>query len=415
MHNPFVLATGILATRSSSPRRDLGDVRCRWGRTCQRLQRQKKTISFAVVLAMIVVMLQTITQIPFLLLAGWGFVCVGFLFMSQLLVLVVTALRPELANCYGPERLELLLHYLQTAGPYDFVCLQEFTVVWGRAAFRDQFAAKAADIGFRHAVWSTRWPQFPALYSTNGLGLLSRHPINPASVRKLAYREQSGVDWPILRRGALFATIQIPEVGQVDVLTLHTTSSVETLSAGMLEGNSLGCRQAREALNWFTSLSSKGHEVAVSSVGNPILRSGACSKGEEDMQLMSVSADAQTDQKSQIEAGTAVLRVFCGDFNFEKDTHSFQTLSTDCHQVCLFDAVPNCEATFGNVDVDGNPCEWLLTFSEDRGRPRVLDHVFSNFPAEAARVVAMPNFDCNSHHLYQQVSDHCGVEVTFKM
>merc|ERR1712100_446815 len=102
------------------------------------------------------------------------------------------------------------------------------------------------------------------------------------------------------------------------------------------------------------------------------------------------------------------LRIFCGDFNYEKHAMSFKyTTAIASERVGLVDAVPESEATFGCVEEDGGPSEWLLTFLVDRLRPRVLDHIFADRPACAWKILRMRNEDHATRHLYQQASDHC--------
>mmetsp|Transcript_116756 Transcript_116756/g.330293 ORF Transcript_116756/g.330293 Transcript_116756/m.330293 type:complete len:449 (+) Transcript_116756:100-1446(+) len=323
----------------------------------------------------------------FLLLAGWGFAAFTYSAFAQLSACLLALVRPDLARSYSKERIELLMHHLKESGPYDIVCIQEATIVWGRVGLLRQLEEGAAALGLRYAVWSSRWPRIPAVFCTNGLGLLSHYPIDQASVRNLSFREQSSVEWPSLQRGALFASVQIPGARRVDVLTLHNTSSVESLSGGcgaQCNGNSLGGRQVLEAVEWFHSLSPP--------------------------------ASSSNVHEEEPLAAPTVLRLFTGDFNNEKNTIPFKYMAAVASDRCgLVDAVPDSEATFGCIEEDGGPSEWLLTFPVDRCRPRTLDHIFADRPAICSRVVPMRNEQLGTRHLYQQVSDHRGVEALFEI
>jgi len=156
-------------------------------------------------------------------------------------------------------------------------------------------------------------------------------------------------------------------------------------------GNSLGTRQVLEALDWYCKKSPPSISLSMdtTALGNDTLEAMPNSKGP-------------------------ALRIFCGDLNVEKDSRSFRKLTAVAERrVGLFDAVPDSEATFGNVDDDGNPTEWCLTFKMDQKRPRVLDHILADCSPVSASVVAMLNDDQYTHHLYQQASDHRGVEAKF--
>jgi len=194
------------------------------------------------------------------------------------------------------------------------------------------------------------------------------------------------VEWSHLRRGALFGTILLPDSRHVDVLTLHNAATFEAVSGGCgaeCRGNALGARQMQEALSWFQTLSPAP--------------GGIFANGEE-------------------RCGAPALRVFCGDFNLDKDTASFKhTASRARETLNLFDVLPASEPTFGAVNVDGSPAEWLLTFPADRGTRRVVDHIFADRLPIEARVTPMANEHEHTRHVFQQVSDHNGVEAVFEI
>jgi len=377
------------------------------------------------------------------LIASLGFVATSYGTVALIVCSAFNIIRPDLANCYNAERLQLLLHHLQEGGPYDIVCVQEFTAVYGVVGYRRKFEEEAAALGLRYVAWSGRWPRFPALFANDGLGILSRYPIDPASVRSMGFREQAGVEWPLLQRGALFASVHVLGAGRVDVLTLHTTSSVESTTANCMLGNSLGGRQVIEALNWFQRLSPRrcsGPSVAASPGQSPCAPQAAAIGSSLELRpplptnvevMQEIEAEEEDEGLVEEENGSeevlvdvsrwrssvmlpTALRVVCGDFNLSKDNDDWDALTAAASEHAgLSDAVPDCEPTFGNIDDDGGPTEWLLTFPSDRRFPRVLDHMFADRVPSATRVVAMLNEDPTTHHLYQQASDHRGVEAVF--
>merc|ERR1712007_166063 len=119
---------------------------------------------------------------------------------------------------------------------------------------------------------------------------------------------------------------------------------------------------------------------------------------------------------SKQRSGASALRIFCGDFNLDKDTPPFELISSKLKErLSLFDALPSSESTFGAVNCDSSPTEWLLTFPADRGTQRVLDHIFADRSPIESRVAPLTNDNELTKHLFQQVSDHRGVEAVFEM
>merc|ERR1711920_673723 len=86
-------------------------------------------------------------------------------------------------------------------------------------------------------------------------------------------------------------------------------------------------------------------------------------------------------------ATSANQRIFCGDFNLAKGSTSFREFEDCARDKGLHDTFPQCPPTYGCVDErTGQPSETLLTYSADRTRPKVLDHVFSDRPGSDMRV-----------------------------
>lgn len=109
------------------------------------------------------------------------------------------------------------------------------------------------------------------------------------------------------------------------------------------------------------------------------------------------------------------LRIFCGDFNLDKNTGEFKQFSLSLRQSNLVDANPTSSATYGVIDSNGKPVEWLLTPSVACDKPEVIDHIFADRLPLSSCVLPLRNDDESSRHIFQQVSDHHAVEASFEM
>jgi hypothetical protein len=72
------------------------------------------------------------------------------------------------------------------------------------------------------------------------------------------------------------------------------------------------------------------------------------------------------------------------------------------------------EPTFGTLDANGDPDEWLMTHRADLKTEKELDYVFfSGATLKSKSVEKCPEPNRNAG--WQQVSDHAGVMVTFEV
>jgi len=231
-------------------------------------------------------------------------------------------------------------------------------VFWGRDAHVRQTRAAGVAQGLPYFASSGRWPCWPSVFATSGLAVLSRWPISRCEV--FHFSKQSWFEWSIIRRGILMLQIEHPSGGKVAVMNVHTTPGSEVLDAGVGRQshaiNHSGFQQLQEALEEFKKFSS-----------------------------------------------SAEHRIICGDFNLRKGSDAFNAWEAQALVMGFKDCFPACPPTYGCIDEStGDAAEWLLTKEADRGRPKVLDHAFSNIPCSCAAVepMAMEGQD------YQQVSDH---------
>eukprot|EP00927_Polykrikos_kofoidii_P027187 TRINITY_DN24015_c0_g1_i1.p1 TRINITY_DN24015_c0_g1~~TRINITY_DN24015_c0_g1_i1.p1 ORF type:complete len:490 (-),score=64.49 TRINITY_DN24015_c0_g1_i1:580-2049(-) len=346
--------------------------------------------------------------IPFHILASYGFLQLTFFVFAFLMGRLVILVHPSLINSYVDERVALFLKHLRDGGPYDVVCVQEVSVIWGREEFRKRLETGAARLGLQYVVWTGKWPRFPAVTANSGLGILSRYPFMKSSTKFRYFSEQYLVEWPYVQRGYLISSVLLPSGQRVDICNIHNTASIENTGSGTGlgnfggTGNSLGARQVLEALESFLEFSPPVVEDASGQLcGFDLDEVG---KTENDPLVESSSPEPATQ-----------LRIFCGDFNFEKDTQSFESVASLAKVRCqMFNVEHNGDGTFGTIE-DGGPAEWCLTFPLDQKRPRVIDYIFADKAARTSRVVPMRNDDKATRHLYQQASDHCGVEAIFDL
>lgn len=157
-------------------------------------------------------------------------------------------------------------------------------------------------------------------------------------MNRLCYRNQSSLDFSIIRRGAIFASLLLPGSRRVDISTLHTTGWFALCRTRLSQGDPIEVCQLHEAIDWFRHLS----PVSGNTFGEGVQTS---------------------------EAQPASLRIFCGDFNVEKGTATFKRSSLLLGQSNLFDTNAEMSATFGGIE--GNGC-WQFE------KPQVLDHIFAD-------------------------------------
>jgi len=306
---------------------------------------------------------------------------------AQILNCMLMLVRPDLTENFVEARLELFLEHL-CASDYDLVCIQELSVAWGQDAFVRRLV-QAAGAKFPYSCGTSPWPLFPALMCGTGIVVLSRWPIERFS--PFGFKRQAMFEFNLVARGGLLARLRHPSDPSVivDVCTVHTTSGLEVLSSELSSeqtlrfANPLGHQQLLEAVERF-----------------------------EIFSRQSTGGDCKMP-----------LRVFCGDFNLDALGDRMHEAALSCfgiwarERLNLKDVGPHKDAgpTFGCIEADGSPSEWLMTKRNDLGCQKRLDFIYANREGTpgTASVVAMRNDDPNSRHLFQEVSDHRGVAITF--
>jgi len=325
----------------------------------------------------------------------WRCVVFGFVVLletpfAQILNYILILVRPDLTGNFVGTRLELFLEHL-FASEYDLVCIQELTVSWGQDAYVRRLV-KAAAAKFPYSCGTTPWPVFPALMCGTGIVVLSKWPIE--SFQPFGFQRQAIFEFNVIARGGLLARLRHPsDPGvTVELCTVHTTSGLEVLASEVSVkqktscfANPLGLEQLLDALERFEGFTRQ-------------------SKGN----------DCQTP-----------LRVFCGDFNLDALGGRMHEAALSCfgnrarERLNIQDAGPYSKdgagPTFGCIEADGSPSEWLMTKKNDLGCQKRLDFIYANregIPGTAS-VVTMRNNDPSSRHLFPEASDHRGVAITF--
>lgn len=326
----------------------------------------------------------------------WGCVVFGVVALfcaafAQLFNWILMFARPDLADNFVDPRLKLVLDHL-LASDYDVVCLQEMTVSWVQDAYVRRFA-EAARSKFPYSCGSSPWPSFPALMCGTGILVLSKWPIE--TFFPFAFHRQALFEFQLIARGGLIARLRHPTTPgvTVEICTVHTTSGMEVLVAEVSTSkstasrfaNPLGLGQLLEAMDRF-----------------------------EGFAEQTLGGD-----------GPEPLRIFCGDFNLnalggpmhQAALSRFQSRADG--RLALKDAGPYSDKgagpTFGCIEDDGSPAEWLMTKANDLGCQKRLDFIYANregIPGTAA-VVTMRNEDSSTRHLFQEASDHRGVAISF--
>jgi len=325
----------------------------------------------------------------------WSCVVSGFVVLlatplAQILNYILILVRPGLTDNFVGARLELFLEHL-FASDYDLVCIQELTVTWGQDAYLRRLVKAAAD-KFPYSCGTSPWPLFPALTCGTGIVVLSKWPIE--SFMPFGFQRQAIFEFHIIARGGLLARLRHPsDPGvTVELCTVHTTSGLEVIASEVSTkqttpsfANPLGLQQLLEALDRF---------------------------------------EAFTGQSKGIDCQKP-LRIFCGDFNLDALGGRMHEAALSCfgsrarERLDIHDAGPYSEdgagPTYGCIDADGSPSEWLMTKKNDLGCQKRLDFIYANregIPGTAS-VVTMRNNDPSSRHLFPEASDHRGVAITF--
>ena len=93
---------------------------------------------------------------------------------------------------------------------------------------------------------------------------------------------------------------------------------------------------------------------------------------------------------------------------------AFETFRQAALRLKLLDMYPDSPPTFACVGSTGQPLETLLTKKSSQGHPCVIDHCFSDRSCRQARVERMAATCAHAElYGYQQVSDHCGLEIVW--
>jgi len=211
---------------------------------------------------------------------------------------------------------------------------------------------------------------------------------------------------------------------RADVCTLHNSAASEIICGSLCaagvqkQNNSLSCRQVLEAIKKFGERSPPPGSEMLEPMAVDIGSRGSITDsfwrlwGGGETRMRAIPATEGIEEAGLIAAPT-VLRIFCGDLNCEKSSRSYRLAEEVASRFGLKNVQPDSEATFGNCTESGEAVEYCLTFKPDRARPRVLDYIFADRPAIKATVAPFLNTDVHTKHLFQQVSDHRGVEATF--
>lgn len=300
----------------------------------------------------------------------------GYLFctlapLGQIVSSTLHRVQPNAMNFHQEARLE---RFAEAFGQHDIVCVQELTVWCGFDGYVRDLGRRAEAKGLRFFVRGSRWPTWPATFCSTGLAIFSAWPVVRSEA--ISFSRQAWFEWYIIQRGAVMAILERPsDRALVAVLNLHTTSGLEVLETGV----------------GSASAPTRANPQASAQLEEALRRFAAFSEG-------------------------AAHRVVCGDFNVTKDSAAFRAWSSLAEEsLGLQDCYPSSPPTFGCVDArTGAPTERLLTKPACRGKPKVLDHVFSDVLCDASsvHVDALAAPEAESEH-WQQASDHRAVAVAW--
>lgn len=268
----------------------------------------------------------------------------------RVLTLNVWGLSPLSGHFDVDKRCKVIVDALKP-NPPDIILLQE---VWHSAT---KHLVKLLDY-----PWVVSDGRLGNLFGTSGLALLSRHPVVRHSFRP--FSSTAGVEY-LVRKGVLFACVDTPQFGPLELFNVHLMSEPERLN------------------RWFVSKRA-ARELRENQIGE--LRQFAAKIGD-----------------------SRNLRVFAGDFNVDERDQEYSTLKSlggdDLYRAHL--GALNDEASH-----DSDMLGFTFDPSQNRfamnpcGRAERIDHVWLAGAPSSLAIGARRRF---TEHL---VSDHFGVEVS---